>query len=43
MGELLFTRLDIYIIGIIQLNGFQYVCDNYIDLRNEYYINKNGG
>ena len=40
MGE---QRLDLYISDAISLYGIQYVVDNYIYLRNEYYINRYGG
>lgn len=36
-------RLDLYILGFISTYGIQYVVDNFIYLRNEYYINKYGG
>lgn len=36
-------RLDLYIISAIATYGIQYVVDNYIYLRNQYYINKCGG
>ena len=32
-------RLDLYILGFIATYGIQYVVDNYIYLRNEYYNN----
>ena len=33
-------RLDLYILGFITSYGIQYVVDNYIYLRNEYYNNR---
>jgi hypothetical protein len=36
-------RLDVYILDVIMSEGIQYVINNYILLRNNYYINKYGG
>ena len=36
-------RLDLYILNIIMSEGIQYVVNNFIYLRNDYYVNKYGG
>ena len=33
-------RLNDYVCIFLQLNGISYVCENYIEIREEYYLNK---
>ena len=43
MNQDCFERLDLYIITMLQTYDMEYVSSNYIQIREEYYINKNGG
>ena len=43
MYEATYNRLDLYITMIIETQGLDYVAENYIVIREEYYENKNGG
>lgn len=43
MNQNCFERLDLYIIMMLQTYNIEYVSTNYIQIREEYYTNKNGG
>lgn len=38
-----FTRLDLYILMILEVKDMSYVCENYIQIREDYYNIKDGG
>lgn len=38
-----FTRLDLYISMILESYTMEYVCENYIQIREDYYNIKDGG
>lgn len=39
----MYEHLDIYVLMLIQINGIQYVCDNFLSIRDNYYMTKYGG
>lgn len=37
------NRLDLYVLMILEVKDLQYVYENYIEIREDYYRNKDGG
>ncbi len=39
----MYDHLDVYVLMLIITNGMDYVCENYLSIRETYYENKYGG